>query len=501
MKTDTPSARSARHSASFHSILNLLLVAFILGVFNYIGFKYYVHKDMSQSQFYTLSDKTLDTLKNLDSPVTIYTFLDDRNIGQAEQINTLLKEYQRAGGKNISVEKIDVAFDAARANELYKKLHFNADDHPVIFEYKDRSPRFVKQEELYDVNPMTGQASGFKGEQLFTSAITSLVEGKVSRVYFTEGHGEHAIQDTTAPTGFGLVTQTLKDENIEVQSLNLGKTGDVPSDADAVIIAGPAISFSPIEAQALDEYLAKNGKLFILLDPYVSLNLDALLNKYGMNFDDDLVLYHSANVVTPSGSSVTLPLAYIYQGGFSQHPITAKFAQNNLQLLIYNARSITLPATPQGQPKAKAQFLFQTDPDAWGWVRKPGAAPVDQKMLAYNKTTDIGGPMTVAAAYDGGSLTDPTTKETIIATRLVLVGCSKFLENDTADSVGANFFANAVDWLVKKQAVLDISPKKAQEYGLSLSPMQFRTVAWCSVIFIPAIALAFGIFTWFSRRK
>lgn len=501
MKTDTPSARSARHSASLQSVINLILVAFILGVFNYIGFKYYVHKDLSQSQFYTLSDKTLDTLKNLDSPVTIYTFLDDRNAGQAEQINTLLKEYQRAGGKNISVEKIDVAFDAARANELYKKLHFNADDHPVIFEYKDRSPRFVKQDELYDVNPMTGQASGFKGEQLFTSAITSLVEGKVSKVYFTEGHGEHAIQDTTSPAGFGLVTQSLKDENIEVRTLNLGKTGEVPPDADAVVIAGPSISFSPIEAQALDEYLAKNGKLLVLLDPYVSLNLDALLNKYGMSFDDDLVLYRSTNVVGASGTSETFPVAYIYQGGFSQQPITAKFAQGNIQLLIYNARSITLPATTQGQPKSKAQFLFQTDPDAWGWIRKPGTPPVDQKTLSYNKTTDIGGPVTVAAAYDGGSLTDPTTKETMIATRLVLVGSSKFLQNDTADSVGANFFANAVDWLVKKQAVLDINPKKALEYGLSLSPMQYRTIVWCSIIFIPAIALALGVFTWFSRRK
>ena len=45
---------------------------------------------------------------------------------------------------------------------------------------------------------------------------------------------------------------------------------------------------------------------------------------------------------------MTVPLAAIYQGGFSAHPITAKFAQANLQLLIHDARSITLPPDDTG---------------------------------------------------------------------------------------------------------------------------------------------------------
>ena len=81
------------------------------------------------------------------------------------------------------------------------------------------------------------------------------------------------------------------------------------------------------------------------------------------------------------------------------------------------------------------------------------------------------------------------------------MGASKFLENDLAETTGTNFFTNCVDWLVKKNAVLDISPKKPQEYGVSLSPMQFRTVIWCSLLFVPGAALLLGIFTWYSRRK
>jgi ABC-type uncharacterized transport system involved in gliding motility auxiliary subunit len=500
MKSDTPSARSSRHSAGWHSLVKLVAAVLILVMVNYVGFKHYTHKDLSQSQFYTLSPKTVDVLRNLDSPITAYTFLDERNQGQVEQIENLLKEYQLAAGKNMDVEKIDPAYDMKRAADLQSQLHFDGNDHLVILKYKDRSPRFVKQDDLFDINPMTGQVGDFKGEQQITAAITALVQGKPSKIYFTEGHGEHALQDMASATGYGFLSQSLKNENVETSNLNLAQKGDVPADADAVVIAGPSITFSPLEADALDRYLGNNGKLIVLLDPYVTLGLDNLLKKYGLAYDDDLVLYRAA---TSAGTEMTIPLAAIYQGGFSTNPITAKFAQANLQLLIQDARSITLPpAGPTPQPESKNQFLLQTDPAAWGWVSK-GAAPANPQQLTYNKVTDLPGPLTVAAVYDGGTTTDPATHATMFATRIVAVGSAKFLENDALDASGvaANFFTNCLDWLVKKDAVLDIAPKKPMQYGVALNPISYRTVAWTAGVFIPAAALIIGIFTWFSRRK
>jgi ABC-type uncharacterized transport system involved in gliding motility auxiliary subunit len=500
MKSDTPSARSSRHSASLHSFVKLVLALLILAMVNYVGFKHYTHKDLSESQFYTLSDKTREVLdpKKLDSPITVYTFLDEQNVGQSEEISNLLKEYQHVAGKNMVVEKIDPAYDIKRATELQNTLHFDGNDHLVIFQYKDRAPRFVKQEDLFEINPMTGQVGAFKGEQELTAAIVGLIEGKASKVYFTEGHGEHSIQDITTRRGYGQVGQSLKNENVEVANLNLAQTGEVPADADAVVIAGPSISFSAIEAEALDKYLQNNGKLLVLLDPYVTLGLDDLLKKYGLTYEDDLVLYRA---MTATGSQMTVPLALIYQGGFSQHPITARFAQANYNLQITDARSIALPTSAPGQPPLKTRFLLQTNPDSWGWISKNGIPPADPKQLTFNKTTDLPGPVTVAAGYDGGMTTDPATKATMFATRIVAVGASKFLENDAAESVGANFFTNSLDWLVKKNAVLNIAPKKPQQYGVSLNPISYRTVVWCAAFFIPGAALALGIFTWFSRRK
>lgn len=497
MQNAPSSSRNARRSAGFESIFSLFLFAGVLILINYFGFKYYYHKDLSKSQYYTLSARTIDVLKKLDSPVTITTLLNDKDPVHADQIDRLLQEYQRVGGKNIVVDKIDLAFDAARAAELQKRLQFQVSDFLIIFEYKDRI-RFVKQQDVYEMNPLSQQAGAFRGEQQFTSAIVSIVEGRASRVYFTEGHGEHSIHDVNSPQGYGGLVPTLKSENIEPADLNLAAKGEVPADADAVVIAGPSIAFSPLEAEAINRYLQNNGKVFLLVDPYVTFGLDNVLQNYGLKYENDLVLYRG---MTATGSLITVPIALIYQGGFSNQPITAKFAAANYQLQLSNARSITILPDDKGQPNPKAQFLMQTDADSWGWVSANGAVPANPRTLTYNKVTDIAGPVTVAAQYDGGTTTDPNTKTTVPATRIVAVGCAKFLENDMLEAVGLNFFSNSLDWLVKKDAVLDIIAKPVQEYGLSVSPIQYRTIAWTSMIFIPGAALAMGIFTWFSRRK
>jgi ABC-type uncharacterized transport system involved in gliding motility auxiliary subunit len=501
MKNEPTSARASRRSAGLQSALNLALAIFILLAVNYIGFKYYAHRDLSVSQFYTLSGKTKDVLKNLDAPLSIITILiDKQHASYWEQTENLLKEYQRVGGKNVTLEKVDPVYDRARAVELQDRIHFAGTDNIIIFEYKGVN-RVVKLDDLLDQSPETGQVGGYKGEQAFTSAIVALVEGKAQKVYFTAGHGEHPAVDMTTAAGYGLVTQLLKGENLTVDTLNLAATGAVPADAQALIIAGPNVAFTPAEAQAIDKYLAANGKIFLLLDPLAQDGLEDVLKKYELSFDNDIVL---SRIMTSAGAQSTTPLAYIQQTGFSSHPIVAKFPAANYALPLVDARSVHL--APDSSPSPRVQALMSTGAEAWGWNVQPNTSDADLEAVSsrtFDAKNDIQGPLVIAAAYDAGTVTDPTTKAQSNGTRLVLVGSAHFLENDTVqgDTVGANFFINAIDWLVKTNATLDIDPKQPQVYGVSLSPMSERTVTWTALIFIPGLALALGLFAWFSRRK
>jgi ABC-type uncharacterized transport system involved in gliding motility auxiliary subunit len=500
MKNEPTSARASRRSASLQSATNLALVILILLMVNYLGFKWYSHVDLSTSQFYSLSPKTKEVLGKLNAPLHITTLLINKERAQYwDQSENLLKEYQRVGGKNVTVEKVDPVYDRERAVALQNQLHFSGTDNLIIFQYKDGN-RTVKQDDLLDINPMTQQVGGYKGEQQFTAAIVSLLEGKPSKVYFTAGHGEHAISDSGTAAGYGLLVQSLKGENMEITDLNLAARGEVPADADAVVIAGPSVPFSAPEAAMLDKYVANNGKLLVLLDPYSPLGLDGVLKKYGLGFDDDMILYRG---MTSTGTQTTVPLALILQSGFATHPITAKFPAAGYYLQILDARSVNMQVD-KSQPAPKVQWLLQTGTDTWGWAAKTPLTDADLASVTtrtYDRTTDIAGPLTVSALYDGGTVTDPVSKAPATGTRIVLVGSAHFLENDAAEAIGTNFFINALNWLVKKDAVLSIEPKQPQTYGISLSPMSLRTVTWTSMLFIPGLALALGIFTFFSRRK
>ena len=107
---------------------------------NYVGFKHYNHKDLSQSQFYTLSPKTVDILNNLDSPSPSTPSLTSEMRDRRRKSPICSRNTSRPPAKTSIVEKIDPAYDITRAAELQKKLHFDGNDHLVIFEYKDRRP-------------------------------------------------------------------------------------------------------------------------------------------------------------------------------------------------------------------------------------------------------------------------------------------------------------------------------------------------------------------------
>jgi len=65
-------------------------------------------------------------------------------------------------------------------------------------------------------------------------------------------------------------------------------------------------------------------------------------------------------------AQVTLSLALIYQTGFGQHPITAKFPAAVYYLQLVNARSVHIADRPSRSPKAQALLTHRSR--GWGWV-------------------------------------------------------------------------------------------------------------------------------------
>ena len=108
--------------------------------------------------------------------------------------------------------------------------------------------------------------TGFKGEQLFTSAILQLSEGRKPKILFTTGHGERALDDQGGQ-GLSGAQSLLGRDNFELSEwASLGQAA-VPPGTDLLVIAGPKGSFVQPELDALSAYLNDGGRMLVMLDP------------------------------------------------------------------------------------------------------------------------------------------------------------------------------------------------------------------------------------------
>lgn len=499
MKESDLSARPARFQANLNNWIKVILSFAILVMVNYVGFKYYYRADISQNRFYELSDKTVQVLKNLKEPVriTLYFAPNDLNPSRLRsEIEGLIKEYQYKGGDKIVLERVDITLDPTRAEELSKRLKFGAAENLVIFEYKDRN-RFLREDQLgeFEAPTMASMQSqrppmlkSFKGEAQFTSAIVALIEGKPAKVYFLQGHGERDPDDMSSHLGAGKLATYIKRENAEVAKLNLADTMDVPEDAQAVIIAGPRVPLSIPETQALAAYLERKGKVILLQDPQITSGLEALAQKYGMRVENNVVVAR-ARVV---GSKAEAVISTVTGTNFNANqPATKSLVGYNLD--VTNARSVTMLPDAGGGPNPKVTYLLKTPEGYWGESDLATNPPV------FDPTKDQAGPLVISAVYDGGDIASDGVS--VPGTKFMIVGSSGFVMNRNLDSVGVDFFANSLNWMLRKEMAIGIGPKEPMEYALKVSPLQARTITWLAWLILPGLGLTAGIMVWYSRRK
>jgi ABC-type uncharacterized transport system involved in gliding motility auxiliary subunit len=482
------SARPARFQGRLNLLITAVLGLVILLMVNYLGFRHYWRKDLSQSGYYDLAPKTIDLLKRLPGPVNVIMFLDAQS-GLKQQIDNLLREYQYRSHGKITVQRIDPVMDFAQAERLAKKYDFVKGENLVIFEYADRN-KYLNDYNLADYDNsgmMMGQPArlkAFKGEQQFTSTIQALVEGKPAKVYFLTGHGERDVADRTGPRGFGEIDARIKRENIVTATLNLIEQPEVPADADALIVAGAKAPLSAAEVQTISKYLEEKGKLVVLQDPQSVSGLEPLIQKYGLTLQNDVVvakarIFGQETLIDKAAGST-----------FSDHP-AAKLLQGYTLLMPYT-RSVGVENGPDGLANAKVTKLVQTPTGYWGEMNLADDKPV------FDPKTDVTGPLTLAALYDAGGIQGEAS---VPSTRILVIGSSSFLTNGNIDALGVDFLTNALNWMVKKDVAIGINPKAPMEYPIRLTPLETRTIVIFALGLVPGVAFLLAGLVWIRRRK
>jgi len=492
----SPTARQRRLVIGTNVLVQIVAVLAAMVMVNWLVSRHYMRFDWTKSGYYKLSAKTKQVLAALKDPVDVIVFLppsDNREYVDKilEDVRNLLKEFQFYGRGKLHVEYVDPQRDLARARQLVEQYKLDAPD-VIIFACGDRH-KYVRLDEMVDLDNDQYQMGGsphvkdFKGEGVFLSAIQTATEEQSPKVYFLTGHGERDPENFGQREGYSELARYLKRDNIVVQKWNLLEKQALPPDASAIVIAGPRQPFAEPELTALEQYLKNKGRLFVMLDPHTQTGLETLLQHWGVQVDNDLI-------VAKGGLLLGTELIVVDALGtdYAPHPITAKLEGVNTTFPY--ARSVRRANQPGGSSadQPRVTELVKTAPAFWGETGP------DTQRTEFDAGQDIKGPLPVAVAVETSK---PRGVDVNLGvTRLVVVGTSRFVDNSNLGGGNLDFFMNSVNWLLQREQLLAVGPKVPEEFRLDMSPNQQRAVYALVIGGMPLAVVLIGIGVWLRRR-
>ena len=367
-----------------------------------------------------------------------------------------------------------------------------------MVQYGERS-RVLKVAEMAEIDSgamMSGGAARvktFRAEEKISSAIGALVQGKPAKIYVTEGSGEYNLNSTDRdPSGYSLLSARLASQNLELMPLKLAEQEGVPEDADALLVAGPKFQLAAPSVAAVRAYLAKPGKLILLLDPGVPTGLENILVEQGVTVNPDKI-FRKVAVLSTGGLTQGVNEETVGTR-FSAHPAIRWIENVGGSIRLGPCRSLSIrPATAAST--AKAEMLVETSDRYWvkGWPLAMG------KKTDFAEGEDRHGPFVVAAAIDGSAPGDKGKEA--LALRAVVVGSASAFANQNISPLEVDFMVNSVSWMLGRNESLGISPKTPKDFSLSLEEGQQRIIMLATLLGIPFVTGSLGFLVWWRRRS
>jgi ABC-type uncharacterized transport system involved in gliding motility auxiliary subunit len=486
--------RSLSRKSFLYSSNLFLVIILVLGIVvlaNYFLANHHYRIDFTEAKIHSLSDQSVQLLKNLKKDIQVKCFFREGNYGRSK-MEDLLKTYAYYSPK-IKYEFID----------------------------PDKNPALVKAYNITQDGTAVLESGGQENrittttEEDLTNAIIKVTREKKKVIYFLEGHGEGSI-DQTDDSGYSFVKDELGKLSYEVKKLPLALSETFPKDCAVLVVSGPKKDLLPNELETIQNYINQGGRVLFMLDPGSAPNLEPFLLKYGVKLGNGVVVDAISRLF---GADYTMPV----MTEFEAHDITRGF---RYATFFPYARPVD-PAEqkPEG---AVVSSLGKTSPNSWAEM------DLEQEMkkgrVSLEKDRDKQGPISLAVAEtipvkaeekktaeteksepgkegEAKKLAEekkpaetpaPVKKES----RLAVFGDSDFIANRYYNLGGnGNLFLNTLNWLTEESDLISIQPKTSSPRTIQLTPSQNQIIFFFSVIILPLIILVLGISVWVRRRS
>ena len=442
--------RSTKQGAN--AIAKTAIVLFVIGIINWASVSYGKRWDFTENKIYTLSEQSQTIVANLEQPLEVVIF--DRNTNL--ELEEFFQNYRRYSNQfRYRFVNPEQAIGLAQQYGVQSlgEIYLNYGD---------------KRQKLEVGNSAVGDLT----ETKLTNAIERIKRDRPINIYFLQGHGEASLD--LVEGGFAQVVSNLEERGNIVSELNLASSGKIPTDTDLIIIAGAMRKLLAAEVSTLQQYLKTGGNLLLLLSPNTDIGINAILQNWGIELDDRLIVDGSG-----AGNVMGFGPAVAIVNDYGQHPITASF-RNGISLFP-EARPLKVIA----KPEISGVAIAKTDGKTWA------ESDLRDEQIAFDVNKDLSGPFNVAIAAQR----QPNSA------RLVAFGSTTFATNGWFEQqLNGDILLNSISWLVGEKDTFSIRPKEAANRRINLSGLQASIISWLALRIMPFSALVTGVYLWWKRR-
>lgn len=285
------------------NLKNLLTIIGILVVINVVSHFFFKRIDLTADQRYTLSETSLNIIKEVKEPLYVDVFLEGNFPGEFKKLQTetrqLLEEF-KAYNSNIVFDFVNPLEDGNETETMQQFLDRGLTPINVTLDDKGKQTQEVvfpwavvtygnKSTKVPLLKNMMGASTAEKVvssvqhlEYAFANGFNTVAKSKEKKVAIIKGNGEmHEL----------LIADFLKSvrENYYIGPFTLDSVATSPQNTikalkkyDLAIIAKPTETFTDEEKQVLDQFIINGGKTMWLIDQ-VTMEMDSLYTETGSN--------------------------------------------------------------------------------------------------------------------------------------------------------------------------------------------------------------------------
>ncbi len=487
--------------------LTVSLLVGILAVGNVVAFRYGGRAiDLTGDRAYSLSALTLNQLASVDRPVSFVVVFgnSERSKRQLDRVRQLLDQFKAARPDKVAVDYLNPFTESGELEALAKRvpdIAASSGGDGIVLTYGEGAAAphaVIGTRDLFEGSGPAEDAPGrfrsaFRGEDVVTSALIRLREGKRSRVAFTAGHLEASPSDfDLGQPGAGVWRGRLGSFGAEVIELKLERD-EIPDDVSLLVICGPKQPFKGPEVDRIKRHIARGGHLIVLIGNRGPTGLDDLLRTYNVQVGPGLVV-DPRNNYQNRGLLVYVPIP---EGG---NQAIAEPLQGRA-VLLQNAAPLTIlgpaaggmaEASKASNPGVLVAPILRTSPASWVEL-DPGAG-----AMARDPAREAAGPITVGVAVSIRAALEgekPTPRMVVFSS--IHLGENPILG---VEPTNLDLLMNAVYWLKGKPELLGIAPKVHEAVLFAADPgLQLRLVIVPTLLAVVAI-LGLGATTYLARR-